>query len=48
MADESNRNDVCAAAATGSSGLTRRDLLGGGLALAVSIGVPSTGFSAAA
>jgi hypothetical protein len=48
MADESNRNDVRGAGATGSSGLTRLDILRGGLALAASIGIPSTGLSAPA
>jgi len=37
MADDSNRNDVRGAGATGNSGLTRRGVLGGGLALATSI-----------
>ena len=48
MADESNRNDVRGAGATGGSGLTRRHVLRGGLALAASIGISSTGLSAAA
>jgi non-heme chloroperoxidase len=41
MADKSKRSDDRLAGADGS-GLTRRDVLGGGLALAVCLGVPST------
>jgi non-heme chloroperoxidase len=45
MADEPNRNDARGAGATESSGLTRRSVLRGSLALAASIGIPSIGLS---
>ena len=41
MTNESDRNVVRGAGAE-NSGLTRRDILRGGLALAASIGIPST------
>ena len=47
MADEANANDARKAGATEVARLTRRDMLRGGLALAASIGIPSTGLSIA-
>ena len=47
MAAEGNPNDARKAGATEVSLLTRRDMLRGGLALAASIGMPSTGLSIA-
>src|SRR6266850_6462433 len=47
MADEANANDARKAGATEVARLTRRDILRGGLALAASIGIPSTGLSIA-
>src|SRR6185436_4114532 len=47
MADEANPNDARKAGATEVARLTRRDMLRGGLALAASIGIPSTGLSIA-
>src|SRR5882672_8857216 len=47
MADEANANDARKAGATEVARLTRRDMLRRGLALAASIGIPSTGLSIA-
>jgi non-heme chloroperoxidase len=47
MAAKANPNDARKAGATEVSLLTRRDMLRGGLALAASIGIPSTGLSIA-
>src|SRR5207344_1497120 len=47
MADEANANDARKAGATEVGRLTRRDMLRGGLALAASIGILSTGLSIA-
>jgi non-heme chloroperoxidase len=48
MTDESKRDEVQAAGATGTSGLTRREILQGGLVLAASVGIASARLSAIA